>query len=194
MWKRLYERLITAEGLELVRPTEDKIDAALNRAEAELKIRFPAGYRAFIHQFGPGELGGYFRIYGPAIPRFRDWGNDILEENRSWRDPEGFWATTAQPELVARLVCFSTTIGGDACFWDSKDVCVAKTHEYGIYVLSHGSHDAKVKKAAGSFKAFIENHCLGNEFVKIVGGHGWDEGCPPQRFLPAWRTRKARSS
>ncbi len=191
MWKQLYERLVSAKGRQLVRPTEDKIDAALDHAEVELAIRFPAQYRAFIHQFGPGELGGYFRFYGPVNPGFGDYGNDILEQNRSWRDPEGFWATTAQPELVSRLVCFSDTIGGDACFWDPKDLRVARTHEYGIYVLSHDSYDATVKEAAGSFMEFIENHCLGNEFVKIVGGHGWDEGGPPQEFRPACRTRKA---
>lgn len=193
MWKSLYQRLVTDEGLELVRPPEEKIDAALKRIEGELGIRLPASYAAFIREFGPGEIGGYFRIYGPPIPGFRDCGNDILEENRSWRDPDGMWAESGDPKLVARLVCFSTTIGGDACFWDPEDVRNSRTHEYGIYVLSRGSMDMKVRDAAGSFKEFVERHCLANEFVKIVGGHGFDEaeGGPPQRFLPAWRTKKA---
>ena len=89
MWKRLYQRLITNEGLELVRPSGDKVEAALNRTEGELAIRLPAGYAAFIRQFGPGEIGGYFRIVGPPISGFPDCGNDILEENRSWHNPEG---------------------------------------------------------------------------------------------------------
>jgi hypothetical protein len=194
MWKRLYQRLITDEGLELVRPSVEKIDAALDRVEADLGIRLPAGYRAFIHQFGPGEIGGYFRIYGPPITGFRDYGNDILEENRSWREPDGAWASSGDPKLVARPVCFSTTIGGDACFWDPEDVRNSRAHEYGIYVLSRGNMDMKVEEAASSFKEFIEKHCLANEFVKIVGGNGWAEaegGVPPQRFLAAWRTKKA---
>src|SRR5262245_54120923 len=116
MWKSLYQRFFTDEGLEIVRPSEEKIDAALKRVEDGLGIRLPAGYAAFIHQFGPGEIGGYFRIFGPPIPGFPDWGNDILEENRSWRSPDGAWASSGDPKLVARLVCFSTTIGGDACF------------------------------------------------------------------------------
>lgn len=86
MWRFLFQRLIAHEGLDLIRPSEETIDAALNRAEADLGIRFPAGYRAFIRQFGPGEIDGYLRIYGLPIPGFRDCGNDILEENRSWRD------------------------------------------------------------------------------------------------------------
>src|SRR5438067_1337433 len=44
MWKSLYEHLIAADGRDVVRPPEDKINAALDRAEAEIKIRFPAGY------------------------------------------------------------------------------------------------------------------------------------------------------
>jgi len=79
----------------------------MDEAEKVLGIRFRKSYRAFIDQFGPGEIGGYFRIYAPHISSFPDYGNDILEENRNWRDPEGFWATTAQPELVSRLVCFA---------------------------------------------------------------------------------------
>ena len=194
MWEALYRRLVTAEGLELVRPPAEAVDAALDSAEAELRVRFPAGYRTFIHRFGPGELGEYFRIYRPSIPGFPDYGNNILEENRNWRDPEGFWATTAPPELVARLVCFSTTIGGDACFWDPADVRSVGTGEYGIYALSRGSRDARVRAAAGSFEQFVERHRLGNDFVNVVGGQGWEGGGPAQSFLPAWRTRKARRS
>ena len=194
MWKRLYHRFVTDEGLELVRPSEESINSALKRVERELGIRLPAGYKAFIHQFGPGEIGGYFRIFGPAIPKFRDWGNDIVKENQGWRGPRSVWTKYGRPELVSRLVCFSTTIGGDACFWDPGDVRDSRRHEYGVYVLSRGSMDLEVKEATGSFKEFIEKHCLANEFVKIVGGHGWEEteeGVPPQRYLPAWRTKKA---
>jgi hypothetical protein len=193
MWKRLYQRLITDKGIELVRPAEEKVNAALKRVEGELGTRLPAGYVAFIHQFGPGEIGGYFRIHGPPIPGFRDYGSDILEENRSWREPDGAWASSGDPELVARLICFSSTIGGDACFWDPEDVRNSRAHEYGIYVLSRGSMDMKVEEAASSFKEFVEEHCRANEFVKIVGGRGWEEaegGVPPQRFLPARRTKK----
>src|ERR1041385_7887862 len=122
MWKRLYQRLMTGEGREIIRPPALKIDAGLKRVEAELGVRLPAQYKAFIHQFGPGEVGGYFRIFGPKVPGFADWGNDILAEVKSWREPDMAWTDAAPPALVARLLCFSTTIGGDACFWDTEDV------------------------------------------------------------------------
>jgi hypothetical protein len=150
----------------------------------------PAGYKAFIRQFGPGEVGGFFRIFGPKIPGFVDWGNDILAEIKDWREPDTAWTDVAPPELVARLLCFSTSIGGDAFFWDPEDVRNAKRHEYGIYVWPHGRNIGSVTDVAGSFKEFIEQVCLGSAFDKIGGG--WDpEPGPPQRFTPAWRTKKA---
>ena len=114
----------------------------------------------------------------------------MLKENQSWREPEGAWASSGDPKLVARLVCFSTTIGGDACFWDPEEVRSNRSHEYGIYVLPRESMSMKVKVIATSFKEFIEQHCLANEFAKAVAGLSWEKGTPPQRYLPTWRTKK----
>ena len=188
MWKRLADQLIRKSGHDLVRPPKEKIDSALKKYEEEIGVSLPEGYKAFIREFGPGEIGA-FRVFGPKISKFRDCGNDIAEENQNWRDPEGYWATSGKPALVARLICFSTSIGGDACFWDPDDVRDPKNHEYGIYVLPQSGADGKVTCVAGSFKEFVESVCLGHGFDKIGGGWG-EEGSPPQRFLPAWKTKR----
>jgi hypothetical protein len=188
MWENLYQRLVTGEGYEVIPPSADRIEVALNRFEGTIGLPLPRSYRAWVHQFGPGELGGYFRIYAPAVLDSRHPGYDIEAENANWRDPDGFWASTAAPEVVARLICFSDTIGGDACFWDPADLQDEAGHEYGIYALSHGSMDAKVNRIATTFKEFIESVCLGSGFVQIAGGWG-EAGGPPQRFLPGWETR-----
>ena len=102
-----------------------------------------------------------FASTGPPIPGFADYGNDILEETRSWKDPRGAWAEIGDPQLVARLVCFSSTIGGDACFGIPRMSESKRSHEYGIYVRNRDSSGDEVKKAAASsFKEFVERHCL----------------------------------
>lgn len=190
MWEQLYECLVADKGRDIVRPSEETIDTALTRAETDLDFRFPTSYKAFIHQFGPGELAGFFRIFGPTVPGCRDYGNNIVKDNLMWRGP-GALSDSGQPELVKRLVVFSTTGGGDAFFWDPVDKRHPRKREYGIYILSHGSMDMKVKFAAGSFKEFVEVICLGNGFARLIGGKGWGENGPEQCFYPTWRSRKS---
>ena len=69
MWQRLYKRLFTDEGLELVHPSEEKIAVALKRVEGELGMRLPAGYAAFIRQFGPGDAN---EVFGDDVCIVRD--------------------------------------------------------------------------------------------------------------------------
>src|SRR5262249_41655879 len=109
MWKRLYKRLVTDQGREGIRPPEATITAPLRQAEGGPRVRLPASYKAFIRQFGPGELAGFFRVYGPTVPGCRDYGNNIVKDNREWRDPRGAWADEGDPDLVARLIVFCTT-------------------------------------------------------------------------------------
>jgi hypothetical protein len=190
IWQRLFDRLMRQRGQDLVRPTMKQMDAALTRYERAIGIPLPNGYKAFIREFGPGEIGGYFRVYGPHISGYEDYGNDIAEENENWRDPEGGWVEFGNPSLVARLIFFSTTVGGDACFWDPEDVRDSQNHEYGTYVHSRSEPMDKVEFVAGTFEDFIHDVCLGHGFDKIGGG--WDPaGGPPQRFLPAWKIKRA---
>src|SRR5262249_6716702 len=135
-WEQLYDRLVRREGLEILPPPTEIINSALERVEKLFHTPLPQSYKEFIHLFGPGEIGGYFDIFGPAIEGFQNWGNSLEDEIRAWKDPNGVWATEGKPDLVARLMCFSSTIGGDGCFWDPQDVRDPNNHEYGIYVLS----------------------------------------------------------
>src|SRR5262245_57352102 len=50
MWKDLYKRLVTDEGLELIRPPADAINSAITHVEDKFGIRLPAGYKASIHE------------------------------------------------------------------------------------------------------------------------------------------------
>ncbi|MBN9517052.1 SMI1/KNR4 family protein [bacterium] len=187
MWKRLYQRLIAAEGYQLIRPPEAKIDAALTRAEGALGVRLPNSYGAFIHEFGPGELGGYFRIYGPHIDSFADYGEDLLECVDRWQEEGMDGQKAVSAARVERLLCFSTTIGGDACFWDTGDVRNSRNHEYSIFVLSHDRFPQKLRRLANSFKDFVNQVCLGSG----LGGRDADSG-PPQRFSPAWKLKTVK--
>jgi hypothetical protein len=67
---------ITVIGGPRVLTTSDEVDAA----EAQLGLRFPAGYREYVTQLGEGVLGGsYIRIYPPR--RILSGPNNVTE----WR-------------------------------------------------------------------------------------------------------------
>jgi hypothetical protein len=189
MWKRLYRRLVTATGREIVRPAERNIEAALRGAEEALGVPLPLPYKGFVRQFGPGVLADLFRIYTPVVRASGCSGFDLIREQEGLRG-RGFWAEKGRPSLVARLVSFSNTLGGVTIFWDPADVRNARTHDYGTYVLPRNSSTAEVKELAGSFREFIESVCLGQEFDRF-GGY-WGEEGPLQQFQPGWRTRPAR--
>jgi hypothetical protein len=189
MWKRLYRHLVTAQGREIVRPPERKIQAALQGAEAALGVPLPVQYKGFICQFGPGVLADLFRIYAPVVPETGCRNFDLVREQELLRSG-GYWAEKGRPELVARLISFSDTLGGVTIFWDPDDVRGSRTREYGIYVLPRNDLGGKVEELAGSFREFIESVCLGHGFDRF-GGYWGAEG-PLKQFQPAWRSRKLR--
>jgi hypothetical protein len=183
-WEKLYDRLVRRERLEILRPPTEVINSALERIEKLFHTPLPQSYKEFIHLFGPGEIGEYFRIFGPSIEGFQDCGSSLEREREVW--PE-YLTSVGRSDLGERVICFSTTIGGDATFWDPRDVRDPNEHEYGIYVHSRDAMTGKVDFIAGSFQAFIEEVCLGKGFEIIV--KTWD--LPPQSFFSAWAIRKA---
>ena len=98
------------------------------------------------------------------------------------QDPEGYWATTCDPNRLQQLVLFASTEGCDWFFWDTADVRNVRGREYGIYGHSRGNSDAKVELVAPSFKAFITQVCLAS--VYPFSSHEREE--VPWSYYPAW--------
>jgi len=182
MWQDLYDQIATEYVIH--RPPSTKIDAALNECEYSLGINLPASYRAFIHQFGPGELLGWFRMYAPLIDGESGASDalDIVNQHEMWQDPDGYWASTADPELVNRLVFCCDTGGGDAYFWDPNDVCDAQRNEYALYELPHSGINADVIRVADCFVDFINDFCLKTTWTKLVS-----EDRQTQDYWSCWR-------
>jgi hypothetical protein len=156
--------LYAREGEVLERPTARELDAALDDYESRANFRLPLAYREFVHWFGPGVLtGSWYVIAAPIPPRFRGRVGDACDldkEREMISDPEGYWASSCDPDKLRRLVLFGSTEGGDWFFWDTADVRNPKQHEYGVYGHAHGNSNAKVELVAPSFKAFVTEVCL----------------------------------
>jgi hypothetical protein len=158
-WQRLYDSL---EIREL--PADSRIkalpkpsDEDLDLYERESGFLLPLSYRAFIKVFGPGELGGDFRLRAPGYPD--DSHADLGRTNAEIRAglTETFLSFFTDPERVARMVFFCAPGGGDWIGWDPEDVRDARLREYGIYEIG----DEQMEKVADSFPQFIEEVCLG---------------------------------
>jgi SMI1-KNR4 cell-wall len=193
MWKDLADRLELqlSPGLAFVRPPAKDIEGGLSACERELGLALPASYRAFVHQFGPGDLSGFFRIYAPPYRgargrALRFW--DITRENEAVREPDRWWAGEADPALLTRLVLFGSTGGGDWFFWDTADMRDARAHEYGVYAHQHGDQAGEVEPVAGSFERFVREVCLGRGYPSSD-----DEWHPLLAFSPAWQARAKKA-
>ncbi len=167
IWDQLPQRveLLTQSGDTIETPTAKELDAALGDYETRAGFRLPLGYREFIHWFGPGSFtGSWFELAAPIPRGFQGRVADVFDIDRQREmvlDPDGFWATSCDPDLLRRLVLFASTEGGDWFFWDTADVRDAERHEYGVYGHPHGSSSARVRLVAPSFESFITEVCLG---------------------------------
>lgn len=197
VWSQLPQRvkLLLREGEVLERPTSRELDAALDGYEGRAGFRFPLAYREFVHRFGPGSLtASWFELAAPIPPRFRGRVADVYDidkQREMIHDPNGYWATSCDPDKLRRLVLFASTEGGDWFFWDTTDVRNASQREYGIYGHAHQNHGAKVELVAPSFKAFVTQLCLGpvypfsnNERREVQWVH-----CPAWPSKPRKRTK-----
>jgi hypothetical protein len=167
VWSQLPQRveLLPREGETLERPTARELDAALDDYEARTDFRLPLSYREFVHWFGPGSLtGSWYELAAPIPERFRGRVADVYDidkQREMIHDPDGYWATSCDPDKLQRLVLFASTEGGDWFFWDTTDVRNPGRHEYGVYGHAHGNSNARVELVAPSFKAFVTQLCLG---------------------------------
>jgi len=180
-WRRLY-RTLTAErpvAYDPYHPGADAVKAAAKRFESESGYTLPRSYKAFAQVFGPGELGGYYRI---CIPGDEKCGCDLATEHAMVRETRGPPDSYEQGELLSRLLYFATTIGGEFVGWDPHDVTDSTGPEYRVYYITRTPN---AKAVAGSFSEFVSEICLKNRLHEIFGWQNNNEpDWPPQEFLP----------
>jgi hypothetical protein len=109
--------------------------AEVTLAELQLGIRFPAGYREYITQFGEGILGGsYVRIYPPR--RILTGDNNLAE----WRQRiEEFWFWDEGQEVLTKSQALQSVIIGDTL--DGDELIVHPSEPDRIYVLPRNSEN-----------------------------------------------------
>jgi hypothetical protein len=186
IWSQLPQRLevLIREGEMPDRPSPAELNAVLNDFEARAGFQLPASYREFMHWFGPGALSSWFLLCGPIPPRFRELVADVFDmdnQQEMLQDPEGYWASSVQPEVLRRLVLFASTEGGDWFFWDTNDVRNPERREYGIYAHSHSISDAAVELMATSFEEFVTDIALAERYP-----FSDEERSPAWTLRPAW--------
>jgi hypothetical protein len=169
----------------------------LDGYEARTGLKLPESYREFVLRFGPGELASTFQIAAPGYARY-DVKVDLDRLTPWFRRVSGLDTrsdaelanTYDDPARARRVVLFCTTFGGDYYGWDPQDVNDPAAPEYAVYILAR--HDTRVRKVADSFRAFIEDYCLGDGYPREIGEDGWNEDdlgprmvYAPQADIPA---------
>jgi len=138
--------------------------AALDQFEADFGVKLPASYRAFVEEFGPGEIGGYFRICAPG---YNGKSLDLAGLVKLVRENSDVYADQYGDEkLVAGMIPFADTIGGDVIVWNPKKAGGKDTDEYPILLLASG-RDKPIKLAA-TFPEFVTDVCLSDSFGKVI--------------------------
>lgn len=129
------------------RTAQNAMSRALVAFEAELGKPLPRSYKSFAHGCGPGELGGYFRVYVPSKGK-----DSVVTEHREWfrsRVEEG--AGSDEDLWLRDCVCFGWTIGGEALVWDTSKVTDSIGPEYEVAWLSRSDRKYRTFE---SFEAF----------------------------------------
>ena len=115
--------------------------------EKELGKPLPRSWKSFAHGCGPGEVGGYFRLYvptktkGSVVTEHREWFRWHVEENEPGADQ--LW--------LRDCICFGWTIGGEALVWDTSRITDPVRTEYEVAWLDRS--DRKYR-TFDSFEAF----------------------------------------
>src|SRR4051794_36225941 len=84
-WRHLYHRLTAGSpvGYEPYHPGAEAVEAAAKQFEHDIGYKLPRSYMAYAQVFGPGELGGYYRV---AIPGDAKCGCDLASEHQAMLD------------------------------------------------------------------------------------------------------------
>lgn len=142
----MFENVIVVGGPLVLSPP-----AEVDAAEAQLGIRFPAGYREYVTRFGEGILGGvYIRVYPPR--RILSGINNLAE----WRERIGqYWFWDAGRDVLTRERAVESVILGDT--YDGDELVVHPDNPERIYVLPR--HSAAIHVAGDGLPAAIEWLC-----------------------------------
>jgi hypothetical protein len=180
-WRRLYERLtadLPADD-EPAHPGVDVVDRATKQFESATGHKLPRSYKTFAKVFGPGELGGSFRIW---IPGDKECGYDLATEHRLAAETHSSADDDEQGALLTRLLFFASTIGGEFVGWNPLDITDPITAEYRVYYVTR---NAKAMGVAASFPEFVAEICLKNRLHEFFGWQNQEPpDWPPQTFLP----------
>jgi hypothetical protein len=183
-WQRLYRRLTanipTAwKNRPRSYPGAEPLKAALTEFEKAAGFKLPRSYKTFVKVFGPGELGGYFRI---CIPGDQECGDDLATQHELVSATFRTADDLEHGDLLNRLLFFASTIGGETVGWDPLDVTDPRGCEYRVYYVTRSN---TCKAIAPSFPEFVSEICLKNNLYKYFGWKNQEpEDWPPQTFLP----------
>lgn len=160
-WQQLYEEVYFVCG-DQDRNREKPTDQHLDRFQEKLAVRLPVSYRAFIKVFGPGFIARSFPIYSPG---YRGAGVVDMLANNKWQDE--YTAHGPEPEKYRRCIAFSEC-AYQLIVWDTGDVTDPYGPEYRILRLPR--HYEPLIPVTDSFRAFIEEFCLGGKYLEMLGG------------------------
>lgn len=164
MWKKLHQslKMVPPKGQALPKPTS----ADLDKAEKKIGAKLPPSYRDFAQLFGPGQHGGYFRIYAPmAGAKYKM--SDLAEQTLAMREGLSDMAEKDKDKkFYGRMVPFADTLGGDIFCWDPLPPKGKQVEEYPVFVLVHGSD--KIQPMAPDFETFVNKVVYGPDLAKVI--------------------------
>jgi len=184
-WQKRYREL--TEEDHGVLPDYDRdgetVIPAANEFEKSLGVKLPGAYLAFAQVFGPGEVGGYYRINVPGVT---GENYDLLREHQEWKESREPFQDNEKGKRLSRLIHFASTIGGETLCWDPTDVTDERGPEYRIYYVTRRDDATAI---AASFEELIEEIALKDTLHERMG---WkprprdddEDEWPPQTFLP----------
>jgi hypothetical protein len=185
VWRRLYSQLTAGlpASYKAYHPGTDAVRAAAKQFESDAGHKLPNTFKAFAQVFGPGELGGYYRIW---VPGDKKCGYDLGTEHGLARELYCAADDYEQGKLLARLLFFASTIGGEFVGWDPLEETEATGPEYRVYYVTD---QGTARAVAVSFPEFVADICLKNRLHEFFGWENQNpDDWPPQTFLPYRRS------
>jgi SMI1 / KNR4 family (SUKH-1) len=152
-WEKVYDgiRIIRNPNYLYISPVPE---SGLDKVEAELGIRLPHSYRAFMKRFGPGEIQGWVSLR-PIVPSRKGLEGTITKRTIQLRGlfpQQTEWFSNYQ--WLSSLIYFASNFCGDEYAWDPSDITRPRSHESRIYLLRR--HDEENPVAVGdSFWQFV---------------------------------------